>query len=90
MSGPLILAVESSCDETGIALVEDGRRIHSNVVASQTALHAATGTIQRRWARAATSGTIPPVGAWSATCEATTLAWISRPSNRRATRRASR
>ena len=45
MSGPLILAVESSCDETGIALVEDGRRIHANVVASQTALHAATGGI---------------------------------------------
>jgi N6-L-threonylcarbamoyladenine synthase len=45
VSGPLILAVESSCDETGIALIEDGRRIHSNVVASQTALHAATGGI---------------------------------------------
>ena len=45
MSGPLILAVESSCDETSIALVEGGRRIHSNVVASQTALHAATGGI---------------------------------------------
>ncbi|HET9457196.1 MAG TPA: tRNA (adenosine(37)-N6)-threonylcarbamoyltransferase complex transferase subunit TsaD, partial [Candidatus Limnocylindrales bacterium] len=39
------LAVESSCDETGIALVEGGRRIHANVVASQTALHAATGGI---------------------------------------------
>ena len=45
MSGPLILAVESSCDETGIALVEGGRRIHANVVASQVALHAATGGI---------------------------------------------
>ena len=45
MSGPLILAVESSCDETGIAVVEGGRRIHANVVASQTALHAATGGI---------------------------------------------
>jgi N6-L-threonylcarbamoyladenine synthase len=45
MSGPLILSIESSCDETGIALVEDGRRIHANVVASQTALHAATGGI---------------------------------------------
>ncbi len=45
MSGPLLLAVESSCDETGIALVEDGRRIHSNVVASQVALHAPTGGI---------------------------------------------
>ena len=45
MTGPLILAVESSCDETSIAVVEGGRRIHSNVVASQTALHAATGGI---------------------------------------------
>jgi N6-L-threonylcarbamoyladenine synthase len=45
VSGNLVLAVESSCDETGIAIVEGGRRIHSNVVASQTALHAATGGI---------------------------------------------
>ncbi len=45
MSGPLILSVESSCDETGIALVEGGRRIHANVVASQVALHAPTGGI---------------------------------------------
>ena len=45
MSGPLVLAVESSCDETGIAVVEGGRRIHANVVASQVALHAATGGI---------------------------------------------
>lgn len=45
MSGPLILAIESSCDETGIALVEGGRRIHANVVASQVSLHAETGGI---------------------------------------------
>ena len=45
MSGPLVLAIESSCDETGVALVEGGRRIHSNVVASQVALHAASGGI---------------------------------------------
>lgn len=45
MSGALILAIESSCDETGIALVEDGRRIHANIVASQVALHAETGGI---------------------------------------------
>jgi N6-L-threonylcarbamoyladenine synthase len=45
VSGPLILAVESSCDETGIAIVEGGRRIHANVVASQVALHAQTGGI---------------------------------------------
>jgi len=45
VSGEVILAVESSCDETGIALVADGRRILSSVVASQVALHAATGGI---------------------------------------------
>ncbi len=45
MSGPLLLSVESSCDETGIALVEGGRRIVSNVVASQVALHAPSGGI---------------------------------------------
>jgi len=39
-----VLAVETSCDETGVAVVEDGRRILSNVVASQTA-HASTGGI---------------------------------------------
>ena len=43
--GPLLLSVESSCDETGIAVIDGGRRILSNVVASQTALHAGTGGI---------------------------------------------
>jgi N6-L-threonylcarbamoyladenine synthase len=41
----LILSVESSCDETGIAVTRGGRDILSNVVASQTALHAASGGI---------------------------------------------
>lgn len=45
MSGPLVLAVESSCDETAIAVVDGGRRIQANVVASQVALHAPTGGI---------------------------------------------
>jgi N6-L-threonylcarbamoyladenine synthase len=44
-TGPLLLAIESSCDETGIAVIEGGRQILSNVVASQTALHAASGGI---------------------------------------------
>ena len=39
-----ILAIETSCDETGVAIVEDGRRILANVVASQTA-HERTGGI---------------------------------------------
>lgn len=41
----LILAVETSCDETAVAVVENGRRIVTNVVASQVALHSATGGI---------------------------------------------
>jgi N6-L-threonylcarbamoyladenine synthase len=45
MSGPLLLSIESSCDETGVALIDGGRRILSNVVASQVALHAPTGGI---------------------------------------------
>lgn len=45
MNGSIVLAIESSCDETGIALIEDGRTIHSNVVASQVAMHAASGGI---------------------------------------------
>ena len=44
-AGSLVLAIESSCDETGIAVIAHGRRILSNVVASQTALHAGTGGI---------------------------------------------
>jgi N6-L-threonylcarbamoyladenine synthase len=45
VSGSLILAVETSCDETGIAVIESGRRIVSDTVASQVALHAPTGGI---------------------------------------------
>ncbi len=45
MSGPLSLAIESSCDETGVAVVVGGRRIEANQVATQVALHAATGGI---------------------------------------------
>jgi tRNA N6-adenosine threonylcarbamoyltransferase len=47
VSGPSgrILAVESSCDETAVAVVERGRRIVSSVVASQVALHSETGGI---------------------------------------------
>jgi N6-L-threonylcarbamoyladenine synthase len=41
----LVFSVESSCDETAVAIVERGRRIVANVVASQVALHAQTGGI---------------------------------------------
>lgn len=45
MSEPRILAIESSCDETGVAVVVGGRRIEANQVATQVALHAETGGI---------------------------------------------
>ncbi|HEY7412727.1 MAG TPA: tRNA (adenosine(37)-N6)-threonylcarbamoyltransferase complex transferase subunit TsaD [Vicinamibacteria bacterium] len=40
-----ILAIETSCDETSAAVVEDGRRIVSNVVSTQAALHAPYGGV---------------------------------------------
>ena len=40
-----ILGIETSCDETAAAIVEDGRRTLSSVVASQAALHARYGGI---------------------------------------------
>jgi N6-L-threonylcarbamoyladenine synthase len=40
-----ILAIETSCDETAAAVVEDGRRIVSNVVSTQTAIHAPYGGV---------------------------------------------
>ena len=36
----LILGIESTCDETGASIVDDGRIVRSNVVASQVDLHA--------------------------------------------------
>lgn len=41
----LTLGIETSCDETAAAVVEDGRRILSNVVSSQVALHAEYGGV---------------------------------------------
>lgn len=40
-----ILAVESSCDETAMAVVEDGRRVLSEAVASQIDIHALYGGV---------------------------------------------
>jgi N6-L-threonylcarbamoyladenine synthase len=41
----LILGIETSCDETGVALVEDGRVVRSNVLADQQTLHARYGGV---------------------------------------------
>ena len=40
-----VLAIESSCDETAAAVIEDGRVVHSSVVASQVDLHAKYGGV---------------------------------------------
>lgn len=40
-----ILGIESSCDETAAAIVEDGRTLISNVVNSQIDIHAAYGGV---------------------------------------------
>jgi N6-L-threonylcarbamoyladenine synthase len=41
----IILGIESSCDETAAAVVEDGRRVRSSVVASQLDVHAKYGGV---------------------------------------------
>jgi N6-L-threonylcarbamoyladenine synthase len=40
-----ILGIETSCDETAAAVVEDGRHVHSSVVSSQVDLHARFGGV---------------------------------------------
>ena len=42
---PRILAIESSCDETAAAVVEDGERVLSSVVASQLDTHGKYGGV---------------------------------------------
>ena len=41
----LILAVESSCDETAVAVVKDGREVLTDQIFSQAALHAVYGGV---------------------------------------------
>ncbi len=67
-----ILGIETSCDETAIGVVEDGRRILANVVASSSQFHAAYG------------GVVPEIAArvhveviWQVLQEALTAAQLS-------------
>ncbi|MFH1038052.1 MAG: tRNA (adenosine(37)-N6)-threonylcarbamoyltransferase complex transferase subunit TsaD [PVC group bacterium] len=41
----IVLGIETSCDETSVALVEDGREILSNLVATQIDLHRTFGGV---------------------------------------------
>ena len=45
MKDVLILAIESSCDETAAAVVKNGREVLSNVISSQIALHTLYGGV---------------------------------------------
>ncbi|MBN1178857.1 MAG: tRNA (adenosine(37)-N6)-threonylcarbamoyltransferase complex transferase subunit TsaD [Anaerolineae bacterium] len=56
-----ILGIETSCDETAAAVVADGRRILSNVVASQVEMHAQYGGIFPEMASRAHVEAIVPV-----------------------------
>jgi N6-L-threonylcarbamoyladenine synthase len=56
-----ILGIETSCDETAVAIVSDGRVIESNVVASQTELHARYGGVMPEQASRAHLRAILPV-----------------------------
>ena len=40
-----ILGIETSCDETSVAIVENGRKVLANVIYSQIPLHAKTGGV---------------------------------------------
>ena len=40
-----ILSIESSCDETAVAIVEDGHKVYADVVASQVEIHAKWGGV---------------------------------------------
>src|SRR5690242_14011003 len=41
----LILGIETSCDETAAAVIENGTRIHANIVASQIDIHSQYGGV---------------------------------------------
>ncbi|MEJ2111643.1 MAG: tRNA (adenosine(37)-N6)-threonylcarbamoyltransferase complex transferase subunit TsaD [Acidobacteriota bacterium] len=41
----LILGIESSCDETAAAVVEDGNKVRSNIIASQVKTHRSFGGV---------------------------------------------
>src|SRR5579863_1980363 len=57
----LVLGIESSCDETGAALVKDGRSLISNVVASQVEIHNRYGGVVPEVASRQQLATIIPV-----------------------------
>lgn len=56
-----ILGIESSCDETAAAVVEDGTRVLSNIIASQVEIHARYGGVVPEVASRQHLGNVLPV-----------------------------
>ena len=56
-----ILGIETSCDETAAAVVDDGRQVRSNIVSSQVDLHARYGGVVPEIAGRAHEALITPV-----------------------------
>ena len=69
----LVLGIESSCDETGAALVRDGRFLLSNVVASQIEIHNRYGGVVPEVASRQQIAAIIPV--IEATLEQASCSW---------------
>ncbi|MES1204297.1 MAG: tRNA (adenosine(37)-N6)-threonylcarbamoyltransferase complex transferase subunit TsaD [Pseudomonadota bacterium] len=61
MRGVLVLGIETSCDETAAAIVEDGRHVRADVVASQVLVHAEFGGVVPEVASRQHVATIVPV-----------------------------
>ena len=61
VSEGVILAIETSCDETSVAVVESGTRMLSNVVSSQIEIHAPFGGVVPEVASRAHLRTLEPV-----------------------------
>src|SRR5512136_1003743 len=57
----LVLGIETSCDETAASVVEGGRRVLSDVVASQVLVHAEYGGVVPEVASRQHLATVVPV-----------------------------
>lgn len=57
----LILGIESSCDDTSAAVIEDGKRIRSNIISSQEDIHNCFGGVVPELASRSHLSAIQPV-----------------------------
>jgi N6-L-threonylcarbamoyladenine synthase len=71
-----VLGIETSCDETAVAVVEDGRSVLSNLVASQARLHEKFGGVVPELASRAHLENINPLIEAATTEAATPLAGV--------------